>query len=44
MNILGNLTLTSEVLVAIASKNKHKVAWQCTILSWPAWGQTGNTR
>jgi hypothetical protein len=33
MHIVGNLTLTPAVLVATASNNKHKVAWQGTILS-----------
>jgi hypothetical protein len=28
IHIVGNLTLTPAVLVATASKNKHKVAWQ----------------
>jgi len=44
MHIFGNLTLNPQVLVSIASNNKHKVAWQCTILSWPAWDQTDITR
>jgi len=33
MHIVGNLTLTPAVLMATASNNKHKVAWQGTILS-----------
>jgi len=36
MHTVGNLTLTPAVLMVTASNNKHKVAWQGTLLSWPA--------
>jgi len=33
MHVVGNLTLPPVVLVATATKNKNKVAWQVIILS-----------
>jgi hypothetical protein len=44
MHIAGKLTLTSAVLVANTSNNKHNITWQGTILSQLAWGQTDITK